>query len=117
MATGKTNNIDNMNMVETFQTMQALGVSFEGVETLSEMKSRVRTVLDQADKTSSWSAGQVKNLNIPFSGWLHSSILFLRTFPGGNPIHNEPKREFSAREGYLFMSELYKRVSISSAEV
>ena len=50
-----------MNMVETFQTMQALGVSFEGVETLREMKSRVRTVLDQADKTSSWSAGQVKN--------------------------------------------------------
>lgn len=61
MATGKTNNIDNMNMVDTFQTMQALGVSFEGVETLREMKSRVRTVLDQADKTSSWSAGQVKN--------------------------------------------------------
>lgn len=89
MATGKTNNIDNMNMVETFQTMQALGVSFEGVETLREMKSRVRTVLDQADKTSSWSAGQVKNLNIPFSGWLHSSILFLPAFPGGNPVHNE----------------------------
>ena len=89
MATGKTNNIDNMNMVETFQTMQALGVSFEGVETLREMKSRVRTVLDQADKTSSWSAGQVKNSNIPFSGWLHSSILFLPAFPGGNPVHNE----------------------------
>ena len=76
MATGKTNNTDNMNMVETFQTVQALRVSFEGVETLSEMKSRVRTVLDQADKTSSWSAGQIQNLNIPFSGWLHSSIFF-----------------------------------------
>ena len=90
MATGKTNNIDNMNMVETFQTMQALGVSFEGVETLREMKSRVRTVLDQADKTSSWSAGQVQNLNIPFSGWLHLSIPFRPAFPGGNPIHNGP---------------------------
>ena len=85
MATGKTNNIDNMNMVETFQTMQALGVSFEGVETLREMKSRVRTVLDQADKTSSWSAGQVKNSNIPFSGWLHLSSSLPSSLPGGKP--------------------------------
>ena len=68
MATGKTNNIDNMNMVEMFQTMQALDMTIEGVQTLNEMKSRVRTVLNQADKTSSWSAGQVQNLNIPFSG-------------------------------------------------
>ena len=68
MATGKTNNIDNMNMVEMFQTMQALDMTIEGVQTLDEMKSRVRTVLNQADKTSSWSAGQVQNLNIPFSG-------------------------------------------------
>ena len=68
MATCQTNNIDNMNMVEMFQTMQALGMTIEGVRTLDEMKSRVRTVLNQADKTSSWSAGQVQNLNIPFSG-------------------------------------------------
>lgn len=68
MATGKTNNIDNMNMVEMFQTMQALGMKIEGMQTLDEMKSKVTTVLNQADKTSSWSAGQVQNLNIPFSG-------------------------------------------------
>ena len=68
MATGKTNNIDNMNMVEMFQTMQALGMAIEGLRTLDEMKSRVRTVLNQEDKKSSWSAGQVQNLNIPFSG-------------------------------------------------
>lgn len=68
MATGKTNNIDNMNMVEMFQTMQALGMKIEGMQTLDEMKSKVTTVLNQEDKTSSWSAGQVQNLNIPFSG-------------------------------------------------
>ena len=68
MATGKTNNIDNMNMMGMFQTMQALGMKIEGMQTLDEMKSKVTTVLNQADKTSSWSAGQVQNLNIPFSG-------------------------------------------------
>ena len=68
MATGKTNNIDNMNMMEMFQTMQALGMKIEGMQTLDEMKSKVTTVLNQADKTSSWSARQVQNLNIPFSG-------------------------------------------------
>ena len=57
-----------MNMVEMFQTMQALGMKIEGMQTLDEMKSKVTTVLNQADKTSSWSAGQVQNLNIPFSG-------------------------------------------------
>ena len=72
-----------MNMVETFQTMQALRVSFEGVETLSEMKSRVRTVLDQADKTSSWSAGQVKNLTY------HSQAGYTRRFSSFQPSRGE----------------------------
>lgn len=60
MASGKAKSIDEMDMVEMFGTMQALGVSFEGVNTLDEMRSRVRTVLNQAEKTSSWSAGQVR---------------------------------------------------------
>ena len=60
MACGKAKSIDEMDMVEMFGTMQALGVSFEGVNTLDEMRSRVRTVLNQAAKTSSWSAGQVR---------------------------------------------------------
>ena len=42
--------------------MQALGLSLEGVEDLNEMRIRVRAVLNQAGKTSSWSAGQVRNL-------------------------------------------------------
>ena len=60
MASGKAKSIDEMDMVEMFGTMQALGVSFEGVNTLDEMRSRVRTVLNRAEKTSSWSAGQVR---------------------------------------------------------
>lgn len=66
MASGKAKSIDEMNMVEMFGTMQALGVSFEGVNTLDEMRSRVRTVLNEAEKTSSWSAGQVRVFFVKF---------------------------------------------------
>lgn len=62
MASGKAKSIDELNMMEIFGAMEALGVSFEGVITLDEMRSRVRTALNQAEKTSSWSAGQVRVL-------------------------------------------------------
>ena len=61
MATGKPKSIDNIkNILEMAKTMEALGISCEGLETLSEMKASVRDKLRQAEKTPSWTAGQVR---------------------------------------------------------
>ena len=40
--------------------MEALGLSDNGLESLSEMKSRLRDALNQAEKTSNWSSGKVR---------------------------------------------------------
>ena len=61
MASGKRKSIDNMNISEVTTTMEALGISFEGLETfMDEMKSRLLAELSQAAKTPSWSTGQVQ---------------------------------------------------------
>ena len=57
---GKAKSIDNMNMFEICGMMLALGLSCDKLTTLDEMRSRLRTKLNQAEKTSSWSAGQVR---------------------------------------------------------
>ena len=61
MATDKSKSIDNMNMREIIGMMEALEVSFDGVETLDEMKARVKAVREE--NTPSWSAGQVRFQN------------------------------------------------------
>ena len=60
MTSSKVKSIDDMNILEMAKTMEVLGISCEGLETLSDMKSRVKTELRQAEKTPSWSAGQVQ---------------------------------------------------------
>ena len=62
MATDKSKSIDNMNMREIIGMMEALEVSFDGVETLDEMKSRVKKAVRE-ENTPSWSAGQVRFQN------------------------------------------------------
>ena len=47
---------------EIFATMRTLGVSFDGVNTIDDMRTRVKAALNRAEKTSSWSAGQVRYL-------------------------------------------------------
>ena len=64
MATGKKKRIDELNMKELTKVMDVLGVSDEGVETLSDARSRVRSALNTAEKTSNWSAGKVRYFSV-----------------------------------------------------
>ena len=65
MATGKKKRIDEMKMMELTKVMEALGVSDEGVENLSDARSRIRSVLNAAEKTSnSWSPGEVRYFSV-----------------------------------------------------
>ena len=60
MTSGKAKSVDKMSMKEVFKTMEALGLSDDGLESLSEMKSRLRDALNQAEKTSNWSPRKVR---------------------------------------------------------
>ena len=66
MASGKAKSIDKITMKELAETMEALGVSDEGVETLSDARSRIATWLNEAQKTSNWSPGKVRYLLVKF---------------------------------------------------
>lgn len=60
MASDKPKSIDSMGFEELFAAMRTLGLSFDGVKTDDDMKTRVNAALNRAEKTSSWSARQVR---------------------------------------------------------
>ncbi len=61
MASGKTKTIDEIDdLSEMFQAMAALGISCKGLQTLDQMKDRVRTELNQSLNKPNWTAGQVR---------------------------------------------------------
>ena len=65
MAAGKTKSIDEIDdIVEMFKAMAALDNSSKGLmQTLQDMKDRVKTVLiEQSSKSPSWNAGLVRML-------------------------------------------------------
>ena len=65
MATGKNKSIDEMTMKELTKVMEVLGVSDEGVEILSDARSRIRSALNAAEKTwNSWSPGEVRYFSV-----------------------------------------------------
>ena len=65
MATVKKKSIDEMKMMELTKVMEVLGVSDEGVEILSDARSRIRSALNTAEKTSnSWSPGEVRYFSV-----------------------------------------------------
>ena len=64
MATGKNKSIDEMTMKELSKVMEVLGVSDEGVEIVSEARSRIRSALNTAKKTSNWSPGKVTYFSV-----------------------------------------------------
>jgi len=64
MATGKAKNIDEMKMRELIKVMEVLGVSDEEVENLGDARSRVRSALNAAEKTSDWSPGKVRYFSV-----------------------------------------------------
>ena len=65
MATGKKKRIDEMTLRELATVMEALGVSDEGVENLSDARSRIRSALNASEKTSnSCSPGEVRYFSV-----------------------------------------------------
>ena len=81
-----------MNMVETFQTMQALGVSFEGVETAEgdeiSSKNCVRPSRQDVELVSR-AGKEFKHTILRLVTLVDSLPSSLPAFPGGNPVHNE----------------------------
>ena len=64
MATGKKKRIDEMKLMELFKVMEVLGASDEGVKNLIDARSRVRSALNTAEKTSNRSAGKVRYFSV-----------------------------------------------------
>ena len=65
MATGKAKSLDKMKMKELTEILEVLGLSDEGVENLSDARSRIRSALNAAEKTSnSWSPGEVRYFSV-----------------------------------------------------
>ena len=64
MASGKKKSIDEMNMKELAKVMEALVVSDEGVENLSDARSRIRSAINAGEKTSNLSPGKVRYFSV-----------------------------------------------------
>ena len=64
MASGKKKSIDEMNMKELAKVMEALVVSDEGVENLSDARSRIRSAINAGEKTSHLSPGKVRYFSV-----------------------------------------------------
>jgi len=63
MASGKSKTIEEIDDVsDMFHAMAALGISCKGLQTLDEMKTRVKTELNQSVEKPCWTAGQVRTL-------------------------------------------------------
>ena len=64
MATEKAKNLDKMKMTELTEILKVLGLSDEGVENLSDARSRIRSALNAAEKMSDWSPGKVRYFSV-----------------------------------------------------
>ena len=60
MASGKAKSVDEMTLMQLFEMMKILDVSDDGLVTVSQMRSRLRDALNQAEKTTNWSVGKVR---------------------------------------------------------
>ena len=65
MASSKTKTLQEIDdLSEMFQAMAALGISCKGRKTLDEMKAKVKEELNPLDDAPSWTAGQVRILQV-----------------------------------------------------
>lgn len=65
MACGRTKAIEEIdNIIEMSQAMAALGISFKGLKTLHQMKANVKEELNASEDQPSWTAGQVRILQL-----------------------------------------------------
>ena len=60
MAFRKEKSIYEMSVKEVFRTMEALGVPDDGLESVTEMRSRLIHACNQAEKTRKWSPIEVR---------------------------------------------------------
>ena len=60
MASGKAKRVDEMTLMQLFEMMKILDVSDDGLVSVSQMRSRLRDALNQAEKTTNWSVGKVR---------------------------------------------------------
>lgn len=66
-ACGKSKTIEEIDdLSDMVQVMAALGISWKGLKTMDEMKSRVKTKLNQSVEKPGWTAGQVRTLQIKY---------------------------------------------------
>ena len=91
MATGKKKDIDEMKMKELIKVMEVLGVSDDGVENRSDARSRIRSALNAAEKTSNWSPGEVRYFSV--SGGFRT----VRNLAG---VHECPSRGATFRDRF-----------------
>jgi len=65
MACGNLKTIEEIDdLTVMVQAMAALGIPSKGLQTLDEMKTRARTELNLSEEKPSWTAGQVRILQI-----------------------------------------------------
>ena len=64
MASGKKKSIDEMNLKELAKVMEIFDVSDEGVDNVSDARSRIRSALNAVEKTSNWSPGKVRYFSV-----------------------------------------------------
>ena len=64
MATGKKKSIDEMKWIELTEILKDLGLSDEGVENIGDLRSRIRSALNTAEKTSNWSPAKVRYFSV-----------------------------------------------------
>ena len=68
MASGRTKTIQEIDDVsEMLPAMAALGISCKGLKTLDQMKAKVRKELNPSDDEPSWTAGQVRILQVEYN--------------------------------------------------
>jgi len=60
MAPGKAKSVDEMTVMELCEMMKILDLSDDGLVSVSQMRSRLRDALNQAEKTTNWSVGKVR---------------------------------------------------------
>ena len=60
MASGTAKSVDEMTLMQLFEMMKILDVSGDGLVSVSQMRSRLRDALNQAEKTTNWSVGKVR---------------------------------------------------------
>lgn len=65
MASGRTKAIEEIDdILEMSQAMAALGISLNGLKTLDQMKAKVKEELNVSEDQPSWTAGQVRILQL-----------------------------------------------------